>query len=90
MIAFGRERFDDKNALRRHQRKVHWEHQPVECEICKKQLSDNTCLKAHMKHMHGPEEKKVTIFTCDSCGKQLHTKTAFQVILILACVFTRL
>lgn len=72
------ERFDDKNALRRHQRKTHWEHQPVECEICKKQLSDNTCLKAHMKHMHGSEEKKVTIFTCEACGRQLHTKTAFQ------------
>lgn len=72
------ERFDDKNALRRHQRKMHWEHQPVECEICKKQLSDNTCLKAHMKHMHGAEEKKVTVFTCETCGRQLHTKTAFQ------------
>ncbi|KAK3912097.1 Zinc finger protein 582 [Frankliniella fusca] len=72
------ERFDDKNALRRHQRKVHWEHAPVECEICKKQLSDNTCLKAHMKHMHGAEEKKVTVFTCETCGRQLHTKTAFQ------------
>lgn len=72
------ERFDDKNALRRHQRKTHWEHAPVECEICKKQLSDNTCLKAHMKHMHGAEEKKVTIFTCETCGRKLHTKTAFQ------------
>lgn len=32
-----------------------------------------------MKHMHAAEEKKVTVFTCETCGRQLHTKTAFQV-----------
>ena len=70
--------FKTRKILKVHSKQVHEKCEKIECSICKAILTNEWNLRDHIRRIHQPNNKKISV-QCEKCDKTFYTKQTLRI-----------